>query len=222
MLKRSIVASLLIMLFIGLFFAEATAEETWAPLEFLRDKEFFRFKITTYEKTYDYSDDEEKEIIKSKVYYYEFSVDNTGEKSSTYSYKYEWNVEKEESKRKDSYGYYDSEVFSQMMGGLFLSPITEVMASAIFLTDADIEVGATITTFIGDRIKITGKEKVCDIEGYVCKFQRATEDDRGKKVYVDKAEWVIAPDVGFPLRVKNFKDDGQIAYEIELVEYSNK
>ena len=99
--------------------------------------------------------------------------------------------------------------------------IGEFMMLGFFASDLELEVGNTMQMFDGSRIRVVEKQTVAGVEGYLCRKSVREEDEDGNRIEILTSEWVIAPNVGWPLAVKVYEDD-EVVYIMELVEYSRR
>jgi hypothetical protein len=97
----------------------------------------------------------------------------------------------------------------------------EFMMLGFFATDLEFEVGSSMQTFDGARLRVIEKQTVAGVEGYFVTRSLRQEDDEGNRLDVLTSEWVIAPNVGWPLLVRVYQD-GQLTYVMELVEYTRE
>ncbi len=102
------------------------------------------------------------------------------------------------------------------MGGEWIG---EFMMLGWFAADLELEVGSSMQTFDGSRIRVLEKRTVAGVEGYLCTKSLRSEDEAGNRVDILTPKWVIAPKVGWPLLVRIYQDD-EVKYVMELVEYS--
>lgn len=82
-----------------------------------------------------------------------------------------------------------------------------------FFEQIDLNVGERVKLLEIGTIKVTGKEKVGEREGYICQFFQLVEDTEELVT-----EWVIDPKLALPLRAKNFKEE-KLESSFELISY---
>ena len=96
----------------------------------------------------------------------------------------------------------------------------EFMILGLFGADLELEVGSSMQLFDGSKIRVVEKQTVAGVEGYLCTKSVRSEDEAGNRVDVLTSEWVIAPNVGWPLSVRVYDEGDQVKYVMELVEYA--
>ncbi|MDI9441465.1 MAG: hypothetical protein GX101_06315 [Firmicutes bacterium] len=103
-------------------------------------------------------------------------------------------------------------------GGL---SFTEFLMLGTFAADLELEVGNSMQTFDGARIRVIEKRNVAGVEGYYFTRSMRETDADGNRVDILTSEWVVAPNVGWPLSVQIYQD-GEVVYSMVLVEYERK
>lgn len=106
-----------------------------------------------------------------------------------------------------------------MGGGGWLS---DFWMLSMWAADLELEVGNTMQLFDGSRVRVVEETSVAGVKGYlVRKFIRET-DESGNRTDITTSEWVIAPNVGWPLALTSYSEEGEVTYRMTLVEYERK
>ena len=86
--------------------------------------------------------------------------------------------------------------------------------TALAFSNVELEVGREQIIPGAGKVKITGKETIAGLEGYVCELF-TTEGSREQRSFV----MVIRPGLALPLRSVVYGEDGKPRYEKVLLEY---
>jgi len=92
----------------------------------------------------------------------------------------------------------------------------------MFASDLEFEVGNTMQLFDGSRVRVVEEQKVAGVDGFLARKLIREEDEEGNRRERVTSEWIIAPDVGWPLAVKVFDSDGNLTYSMTLLEYERR
>lgn len=206
-----IVWSLLIVLSLS---SLVFAQEMWNWNSFTAQYERFKYEITTYSKSYDYGLDEE--VVVEEKQTQEIELVKMDEENTQVTLSNTYYVP--QSKLSDELSLIGLGLNWLTDGGEW---VTEIMMMGLFAYDLELEVGTTVQTFDGSRFRIVEKQTVAGVDGYYCTKSRRMEDSDGNRLDILISEWVIAPNVGWPLLVRVYSD-GEVQYVMELVEYSRK
>ena len=86
-------------------------------------------------------------------------------------------------------------------------------ARRAFFNDLELKVGEKLSMMGMGLVKVTGKQKIADRDGFICQFS-SKQDDKD----VLAQEWVI--DAALALPLKNvWYEDGKAKHTMELVSY---
>ena len=192
-----------------------SAQNLWRLNEFTAAYERLLYELVSYDEMWD--EGLEEFIEKENVYYEQWEmVADDGRLEVTMGYRY-W-LPREHVKQDMSF-----------MGALLKAPSflreDQAMADytwiALAAEDLDLEVGNTMQLFDWSRVRVVGERTVAGITGYLLnKFDRET-DEHGNMVEIVTSEWVIAPNVGWPLAVTLYRH-GEPYYSKTLIEYERK
>ncbi|NMB19440.1 MAG: hypothetical protein GX979_01100 [Firmicutes bacterium] len=213
MFRRSlfIVLSLFVVLSFG---TAAFGQELWAWNNFTAQYERFKYEMISYTSAYDYDLDEEVVTETKQTQVIELVQVDEDTKQVTVSNTY--NIPQD--KVSDELSLMGLGINWLTSGGGWVG---EFMMMGFFAYDLELEVGSSMQTFDGSRFRVIEKQTVAGVDGYFCTKSRREEDSAGNRVDILTSEWVIAPDVGWPLVVRVY-NEGKLEYVMELVEYSRK
>ena len=211
MVRKSlfIVLSLLVVLS---FSSLGFAQESWAWNSFTAQYERFKYEIASYSSFYDY--DLEKDVPVEKWQTQTIELVHVDDETKQVTMSNTYNVPQNE--LGDQLSLMGLGMGWATGGGEWIG---EFMMLGFFAYDLELEVGSSMQTFDGARIRVVEKQTVAGVEGYFCTKSRREEDSAGNRVDILTSEWVIAPNVGWPLLVRVYESD-QLKYSMELVEYS--
>ncbi|HHT69171.1 MAG TPA: hypothetical protein GXZ85_07950 [Firmicutes bacterium] len=213
MVRKSliIVIGLLVVLSLS---SLACAQDVWAWNQFTKPYELFKYQITQYTSSWDYEVGEDvlKETRQLQTVELRQVDDETTEVTIANTYDVPTNRLSDE-----------LSVMGMGLGWAMGAAewVGEFMILGLFGTELELEVGSSMQTFDGSRIRVVEKQTVAGVEGYFCTKSRREDDGSGNRVDILTTELVIAPDVGWPLLVRVYKDD-QVRYIMELVEYASR
>ncbi|MCK9525395.1 MAG: hypothetical protein M0R49_05660 [Limnochordia bacterium] len=215
MVRKSLMIVLSLVVILS-FSSLGFAQESWEWNSFTAQYERFKYEITTYSSYYDYDLEQDVPVEKQQTQVIELvRVDD----------------ETFEVTMASTYDVPQNELGDQLsLMGLGMGWATgggewigEFMMLGFFASDLELEVGSSMQTFDGARIRVVEKQTVAGVDGYFCTKSRRQEDSDGKRVDILTSEWVIAPDVGWPLVVRVYNQEGdQVKYVMQLVEYDRK
>jgi len=194
--KNFIIVLLIGLLLLGI--GQVVWAEKWQPYQF-KGNEYFEFKILF----------EENEGTEESIYI--LDIKESSEKSASGEEVYEVTYTTKGTLAKDELG---PETAFGLMGsyGISLNMLVINPAYGFFFSQMDLKVGEKMNFFGAGIIKVIGKEKIAEREGFVCQLFQADEEE--KMI----AEWVIDPDLALPLKSKIFEDN-ELQGQIELVKY---
>lgn len=208
--------SLLIVLALVVVLSFSTfvfAQEYWAYNSFTAQYERLKYKIVSYDYVDDY--DTGESVLVETTQYQAMELRKIDEDTTEVTMAYTNFLSPKEVEENLAFM---GGLFSFAMGGG--EAFGELMFLGFFTQDLELEVGNNMQLFDGSRIKVVEKQTVAGVEGYFCTKSIREERD-GKRVDVLTSELVIAPDVGWPLLIRVYKDE-EVRYVMELVEYSRK
>ena len=111
-----------------------------------------------------------------------------------------------------------SALASILSGGSLFS---EMMMMGLFASELEFEVGNTMQTWDGSRLRVVEETSVAGVDGYLVRKMILKEDEQGRREIV-VSEWIINPEVGWPLALKVFDEQGNVLYDMRLVEYAKR
>ncbi|NMB02462.1 MAG: hypothetical protein GX971_13255 [Firmicutes bacterium] len=215
MIRKSLLMALVVVVLLSSSMV-VFAQEYWAWNTFNAQEERFKYEVVSRTSEWDYEVGEEVWIENRQYQTLELRRidDSTYEVTTGYTF----NLPSDELGDKLSF----------MGGTIGLSMLFgagdwfgELMMLGFFASDLELEVGNSMQTFDGSRIKVVEKMTVAGVDGYFATKHRRDTDESGGRVDILTSEWVFAPDVGWPLLVRIYEED-QVVYSMELVEYSRK
>ncbi|HBN96035.1 MAG TPA: hypothetical protein DDZ66_07025 [Firmicutes bacterium] len=195
------------------FSSIAFAQEYWAWNKFTAEHERFKYEITSYSTHWDYDAEEDVFIETHQVQVMELRRrdDETTEVTMAYTY------DVPTAELGDALSLMGIGMGWATGGGEWMG---EFMILGLFGADLELEVGSSMQLFDGSKIRVVEKQTVAGVEGYLCTKSVRSEDEAGNRVDVLTSEWVIAPNVGWPLSVRVYDEGDQVKYVMELVEYA--
>jgi hypothetical protein len=196
------------------FSSMALAQEYWSWNQFNSQYERFKYEIKSYSTYYDYEVEDEVLVEKRQIQSVELRKKDDETTEVTMSITYDLPT----AKLGDELSMMGLGLAWASGGGEWIG---EFMMLGWFASDLELEVGSSMQVFDGSRIRVIEKQKVAGVEGYLCRKTVRGEDDAGNRVDTLVSEWVIAPNVGWPLAVRLFQNE-QVKYSMELVEYDRK
>jgi hypothetical protein len=195
-MKIKMLKVLIVLMSLGM----ASQAQNWEPYNFKGD-EMYTFKII-----YDEDGD-------GKTAIYSIDIKSTGEKNATGEHMHEVTyttsavIPENELGEQTAFGFWSA--YGMSLSFVFLNPMYTMM-----FTQMEFEVGEKMSFFGAGKAEITGKERVGNREGYVCKYIQ-NDGDEGEQLV---GEWVIDPELAFPLKSVTY-DGEEVQSHIELVEY---
>ncbi|MGI6149595.1 MAG: hypothetical protein ACOYEU_09605 [Limnochordia bacterium] len=192
------------------------AQDVWKWNEFNADYERFYYESVTYTSSWDWELGEEVEIEVKTGQLLELRKVDDEYTEVTQGH----TVLTPTAELKDQLsflgGFFSlSSAFSSSMW------ISESMMLGMFAQDLELEVGNTMQLFDGSRIRVLDEVTVAGIKGYLVRRFRRETDEEGNRVDILTSEWVIAPNVGWPLDVKIYQED-KLVYQMTLKEYERR
>ena len=209
---RKLLCIVLALVIVLSFSSLGFAQEYWSWNTFTAQYERFKYEIISYSSYWDYEVGEDVPVETRQVQVMELRQMDEETTEVTVSYAYDVpTVEL-------------GDALSMMGLGMAWATgggewIGEFMMLGFFAADLELEVGSSMQVFDGSRIRVVEKQTVAGVEGYFCTKTVRGEDGSGNRVDVLTSEWVIAPNVGWPLLVRVYQGD-QVKYVMELVEYA--
>ena len=224
MINKKLVGVLLILI-LGIVSTGVMAGEYWRFGEFNQDKELFKYKITTYQYERNNNEDNKEYEIKNKVViFYELIITRKENDLVNISYQYQKDYTNEEFGSQDS-----SEKLMLLSSGNLanVGTVGWVSSNVIILSsqaeNLELEVGSSMSTWTGGKIKISGKKRLAGVEGYVCDYLDVSKNKDGDRVSNKTMEWIINPEIGLPLCIKTYDPRmKKIIRSMELVNYEVK
>jgi hypothetical protein len=209
-----LVLSVVVVLSLGL---AAGAQEFWNYNVFPYQYERFRYEVVNYRTEWDW-ELEEDVVVENKQYQF-LELRRVDDQTME--------VTQGSTQLMPMEGLSDNLTF---LGGLMgLSALMsggdwfgELWLLGMWAADLELEVGNNMQMFDGSRVRVVEETSVAGVRGYLLrKFVRET-DESGNRVDITKSEWVVAPDVGWPLALTMFSEEGDVVYRMTLVEYERK
>jgi hypothetical protein len=183
--------------------ASASAQAKWEPYKF-KGNERFEFKILMPQEE------------KAKEMFYAMEVKSTGKKDEAGEETVEVSYTTRSTMKKSELG--ERTVFGA--GEMATYSTVWAMSSAMygmFFKELELKEGEKLSLFGMGTLKVTGKAKIADRDGFVCKlFQKKDEKE------ALQMEWVIDPELALPLKTLWFDDDGKTKHSMELVSYKKQ
>lgn len=213
MVRKSLFMVLAVVVVLS-FSSLGFAQELWAWNTFTAQYERFKYEITSYSSYYDYETGEDVPLETHQIQ--EIELRQKDDETTEISMSYTYDVARE--KLADELSLMGMGMAWATGGGEWIG---EFMMLGFFAIDLELEVGSSMQVFDGSRIRVVEKQTVAGVEGYFCTKSVRGEDAAGNRVDTVTSEWVIAPNVGWPLQVRVYQD-GQVKYVMELVEYDRK
>ncbi|MGB3993986.1 MAG: hypothetical protein WBM10_06080 [Limnochordia bacterium] len=214
MIRKLMVVSVAVCVLLS-FSTLAWAQDYWNYNVFPYNYERFVYEVTTYGTAWDWDIGEEV-VVETKMQQF-LEIRKLDEENAEVT-----------QGQTQVYSYEDLGEAISFMGGLgglaMLSGgpwFGELMFLGMWAADLELEVGNNMQLFDGSRVRVVDEQTVAGVRGYlVRKFVRET-DEEGNRQDITTSEWVIAPNVGWPLSLTMY-EDGEVSYEMVLVEYERK
>jgi len=173
----------------------------WEPYNFSGDEKY-EFEITYYDNN----------DVTTGYYGIEMKstgdTDKNGEKLYEVTYTNKGLIPESELGEQTAFGFWSS--YGMSLSFVFLNPMY-----AMLFQQMEFEVGEKMSFFGAGKAEITGKESIAGRNGYACKYFQKDEE----KGDVLVGEWVIDPELAFPLKSIMYDDD-EIQSEIILTNYT--
>lgn len=213
MIRKSMLTAVVVVLAVLSLSALCWAQDVWNFNKFTADYERLLYEIVTWEETWDYELDEE--VVNEIKYYeqWEFRAQGDGSVEVTMGYRY-WVPS---DKMQDQMTFIGATWTSPTAWGESLG-LGEYMWISMVAADLELEEGNNMQLFDGSRLRVMEETTVAGIKGFLLrKFFRET-DESGNRNDVVTSEWVIAPDIGWPLSFTMY-EDGEKVFQKVLFEY---
>lgn len=215
MIRKSllILASVAVVLSFSLV---ALAQDYWNYNVFPYDDEKFVYEVRNYESSWDWDTDEE--IVKEKKHYQLLELRKLDDGSYEVTQGNTVVMGAEELSSDLSFLGGGLSGLAMILSGDWFG---EIFLLGMWASNLELEVGNNMQTFDGSRLRVVEEQTVAGVKGYLIrKFVRETDDD-GNRVDITTSEWVIAPNVGWPLQLIMYQD-GEVVSQMTLVEYERK
>jgi len=200
-MKRKSLFITVIVATLTLIYLTACAQG-WEPYQF-EGNEKYEFSVVTYENG-----------VPVETYYAADFQDNgntnaQGVEVFDVIYATAGQVPKDDMGAATAFGFFTMPGFSLSMA--FMNPMY-----AMFFTQMELEVGEKMSFYGAGYTEVTGMETVGGREGFVCDMYTKEDDGSKKKL----AQWVIDPDLAYPIRSISYDDDEEVQSEVTLIQYT--
>ena len=213
---RRLVAVVLLLLVISLPVCADSWGVTWQWNQFTKDYEKLYYEIRNYALTYDY--DTGNEVFVESKNYQLLEVKKLGDGEFEVTQAVTSIMNEKEIEGLSFLGGGFSALASILSGGSLFS---EMMMMGLFASELEFEVGNTMQTWDGSRLRVVEETSVAGVDGYLVRKMIRKEDEQGRREIV-VSEWIINPEVGWPLALKVFYEQGNVLYDMRLVEYAKR
>lgn len=216
MLRKWLLAVLCVFVVLSVS-AAGWAQELWQWNNFTAQYEKLYYEIVTRETMWDYELGEDVKV--EKKYYQLLELRQIDADNTEITQGYTFVVPRAEVGEQLNFmggGYFALPMFSGSGGFL-----AEYMMLTMFASELELELGNSMQLFDGSRVRILDEEAVAGVRGYVVRKSVRETDEAGNRVEIVTSEWVIAPEVGWPLRVQVYDGD-EVVYSMTLVEYERR
>jgi len=213
---RRLVAVVLLLLVISLPVCADSWGVTWQWNPFTKDYEKLYYEIRNYALTYDY--DTGNEVFVESKNYQLLEVKKLGDGEFEVTQAVTSIMNEKEIEGLSFLGGGFSALASILSGGSLFS---EMMMMGLFASELEFEVGNTMQTWDGSRLRVVEETSVAGVDGYLVRKMIRKEDEQGRREIV-VSEWIINPEVGWPLALKVFDEQGNVLYDMRLVEYAKR
>jgi len=213
---RRLVAVVLLLLVIALPVCADSWGVTWQWNQFTKDYEKLYYEIRNYALTYDY--DTGNEVFVESKNYQLLEVKKLGDGEFEVTQAVTSIMNEKEIEGLSFLGGGFSALASILSGGSLFS---EMMMMGLFASELEFEVGNTMQTWDGSRLRVVEETSVAGVDGYLVRKMIRKEDEQGRREIV-VSEWIINPEVGWPLALKVFDEQGNVLYDMRLVEYAKR
>lgn len=212
---RRLVAVVLLLLVISLPVCADSWGVTWQWNQFTKDYEKLYYEIRNYALTYDY--DTGNEVFVESKNYQLLEVKKLGDGEFEVTQAVTSIMNEKEIEGLSFLGGGFSALASILSGGSLFSE----MMMGLFASELEFEVGNTMQTWDGSRLRVVEETSVAGVDGYLVRKMIRKEDEQGRREIV-VSEWIINPEVGWPLALKVFDEQGNVLYDMRLVEYAKR
>lgn len=189
-----------------------SAQELWKFNDFSAAYERFLYEVVSWEGVWDQGLADE---VISEITFYEHWELGVSQRGMEVSMGYRYWLPLEEA---DTTLTFMGAALSSLPIRKEPEGLAEYMLLGLSASDLELEVGNTIQLFDGSRVRVVEEETVAGIQGYLLRKSISDTDEAGNKVDVVTSEWVIAPDIAWPLAVRLYQD-GELFFQKTLVEY---
>jgi hypothetical protein len=193
----------------------AWAQDLWNYNVFPYDYEKFVYEVINYTKSWDWDTDEEIITEKKSIQVTELRKLDGENHEVTQSFT---NVMESEKLFNELSFLGGLSGLSLLMSGDWFA---EMMFVGLWAADLDLEVGNTMQTFDGSRVRVVEEQTVAGVKGYLVRKSIRETDDEGNRVDILASEWVIAPNVGWPLKLVMYSE-GEVVSSMTLIEYERR
>lgn len=193
----------------------AWAQDLWNYNVFPYDYEKFVYEVINYTKSWDWDTDEEIITEKKSIQVTELRKLDGENHEVTQSFT---NVMESEKLFNELSFLGGLSGLSLLMSGDWFA---EMMFVGLWAADLDLEVGNTMQTFDGSRVRVVEEQTVAGVKGYLVRKSIRETDDEGNRVDILTSEWVIAPNVGWPLKLVMYSE-GEVVSSMTLIEYERR
>jgi len=193
----------------------AWAQDLWNYNVFPYDYEKFVYEVINYTKSWDWDTDEEIITEKKSIQVTELRKLDGENHEVTQSFT---NVMESEKLFNELSFLGGLSGLSLLMSGDWFA---EMMFVGLWAADLDLEVGNTMQTFDGSRVRVVEEQTVAGVKGYLVRKSIRETDDGGNRVDILTSEWVIAPNVGWPLKLVMYSE-GEVVSSMTLIEYERR
>lgn len=193
----------------------AWAQDLWNYNVFPYDYEKFVYEVINYTKSWDWDTDEEIITEKKSIQVTELRKLDGENHEVTQSFT---NVMESEKLFNELSFLGGLSGLSLLMSGDWFA---EMMFVDLWAADLDLEVGNTMQTFDGSRVRVVEEQTVAGVKGYLVRKSIRETDDEGNRVDILTSEWVIAPNVGWPLKLVMYSE-GEVVSSMTLIEYERR
>ncbi len=206
---------ILLLLLAAVPVSAAAWGETWKWNEFNADYEKFYYEIISGSTSWDW--ELEEDVWVESTSYQLLEVTKIDDESWMVTQAQTSRMTKDELEGLSFMGGLSG--LMALMGGNWFS---EFMVLGMFASDLEFEVGNTMQLSDGSRVRVVEEQKVAGVDGFLARKLIREEDEEGNRRERVTSEWIIAPDVGWPLAVKVFDSDGNLTYSMTLLEYERR
>jgi hypothetical protein len=214
MIRKTIPAAVVVLTLLSVC-TVGWAQEVWRFNEFTASYERFLHEAVSWDEVFDW--DLLEDVIQETVFYEQWELAAGDEEMEvTMGYRYWLPLDYVKQDMTFLGAAWDSPSIWKEAEGM-----EEYKSLSLVAEDLELEVGNTMQLLDGSRLSIVGEETVAGLKGYLVRmFIRETDED-GNTVETVTSEWVIAPEIAWPLAVTLY-EDGEVSYRKTLVEYERR